>query len=101
MVDLINSRLGELGFSTPDHVGPTRPNAEASSSETPNADSRAKASSAVSNPRTQAATLLAKGEFDQALRILIEILCESPKDWNALYLAGQCCRFLHDYSAAI
>jgi tetratricopeptide (TPR) repeat protein len=53
------------------------------------------------NPRTEAAMLLQEGKYEAALRVLHEILSESADDWNAIYLAGQCHRFLRQYKAAI
>lgn len=45
---------------------------------------------------------LMKGQhFDKALHLLRRAIDQDLSNWNAWYMAGQCCRFLNDYDGAI
>ena len=39
--------------------------------------------------------------YSEALERLSQLIALNPSDWEAHYLAGQCCRFLNDFSTAI
>jgi len=45
---------------------------------------------------------LMKGQrFGEALHLLRRAIDQNPSQWNAWYMAGQCCRFLNDIDGAI
>ena len=45
---------------------------------------------------------LMKGQrFGEALHLLRRAIDQDPSQWNAWYMAGQCCRFLNDFDGAI
>ncbi len=45
---------------------------------------------------------LMKGQrFGEALHLLRRIIEQDPSQWNAWYMAGQCCRYLNDVDGAI
>ena len=39
--------------------------------------------------------------FVDALSILLPVIEGDPHDWEAFYLAGQCCRFMQDFPSAV
>ena len=41
-------------------------------------------------------SLIKDGSFEEALPILEGVISEEPEDWNAIYLAGVCCRAISD-----
>src|SRR5450759_3233688 len=48
------------------------------------------------------AIALMKGQrFGEALSLLRRAIDQDPSQWNAWYMAGQCCRFLDDFDGAI
>lgn len=49
----------------------------------------------------QAMHCMQNQRFGEALLLLRRAIEEDPADWNAWYLAGQCCRFLNDIDGAI
>jgi len=45
---------------------------------------------------------LMKGQnFGEALQLLHRAIDQDPSQWNAWYMAGQCCRFLNDIDGAV
>lgn len=58
-------------------------------------------SSVMSDQKNKAASLFEQQRFDSALPILLSIAKEEPHDWETFYMAGQCCRFLGDFSEAV
>ena len=46
------------------------------------------------------AALMQAARYDDALRLLEPLTQEGSSDWNAVYLAGQCCRFQGDLQRA-
>lgn len=51
--------------------------------------------------REKAIQLVQEGKYDEALVCLRAVIEADPSDWNSVYLAGQCCRFLNDLDSAI
>lgn len=49
----------------------------------------------------EAGALMQSGRFNDALPLLGEASKRDPSDWNAEYLAGQCCRFMGDLDGAV
>jgi tetratricopeptide (TPR) repeat protein len=50
--------------------------------------------------RDKAFQLVQEGKYDEALTLLRSVIEGDPSDWNSIYLAGQCCRFLNDLDGA-
>jgi tetratricopeptide (TPR) repeat protein len=48
-----------------------------------------------------ATELMKTGDFAYALPLLQRLIQDNPKDWSVRYMAGQCCRFLDDFSGAV
>ena len=55
----------------------------------------------MEDERETAFSLVQAGEFEKALPILEAIVDGDPSDWNAVYMAGQCWRFLGDFDKAL
>jgi tetratricopeptide (TPR) repeat protein len=51
--------------------------------------------------RDKAFQLVQEGKYDEALSLFRSVIESDPSDWNSIYLAGQCCRFLNDLDGAI
>ena len=51
--------------------------------------------------RDKAIQLVQEGKFNEALVLFRSVIEEDPTDWNAVYLAGQCCRYMGNYDKAI
>jgi tetratricopeptide (TPR) repeat protein len=51
--------------------------------------------------RERAFKLFQEGQYDDALTLFRSVIEADPKDWNSIYLAGQCCRFLNDIDGAV
>jgi tetratricopeptide (TPR) repeat protein len=51
--------------------------------------------------RDRAFELVQAGKYDEALPLFHQVFRADPSDWNAIYLAGQCCRWLNDFDGAI
>jgi tetratricopeptide (TPR) repeat protein len=51
--------------------------------------------------RDKAFQLMQEGKHDEALPLFRQVIESDPSDWNAIYLAGQCCRFLNNFDGAI
>jgi tetratricopeptide (TPR) repeat protein len=51
--------------------------------------------------RENAMMLMKEQRFPEALSKIKDLLSHHPSDWNLLYLAGQCCRFMNDFSNSI
>jgi tetratricopeptide (TPR) repeat protein len=49
----------------------------------------------------RAIELMKEGRFGEALPLLRGVVGQDPSQWNAWYMAGQCCRFLNDFDGAI
>lgn len=49
----------------------------------------------------RAIELIETQRFDEALPLLRRVNKQDPLQWNAWYLAGQCCRYLNDMEGAI
>ena len=49
----------------------------------------------------QAIAFMDAQKFGEALPLLLASAQEDPSQWNAWYMAGQCCRFLNDFDGAI
>jgi len=49
----------------------------------------------------QAIELMKDQRFSEALHLLRRTIDQDPLQWNAWYMAGQCCRFLNDIEGAI
>jgi tetratricopeptide (TPR) repeat protein len=45
--------------------------------------------------------LMKSQRFGEALQLLRRAIAQDPSQWNAWYMAGQCCRFLNDIDGAI
>lgn len=51
--------------------------------------------------RDKAFQLIQEGKHDEALPLFRQLIEADPSDWNAIYLAGQCCRWLDNFDGAI
>jgi tetratricopeptide (TPR) repeat protein len=51
--------------------------------------------------RDKAFQLIEEGNFAEALPLFRSVIEADPSDWNSVYLAGQCCRFMNDFDGAI
>jgi tetratricopeptide (TPR) repeat protein len=51
--------------------------------------------------RERAFNLFKEGQYNDALTIFHSVIKADPGDWNSVYLAGQCCRYLDDIDGAI
>ena len=49
----------------------------------------------------RATDLVRDRRYEEALNLLRQVIAQDPSHWNALYLAGQCYRYLGDYENAI
>jgi len=49
----------------------------------------------------RAIELMRGQRFGEALPLLRRVIDQDPSQWNAWYMAGQCCRFLNDIDGAI
>lgn len=49
----------------------------------------------------KATGLMGRQRFGEALSLLRRVIAEDQSQWNAWYMAGQCCRFLKDADGAI
>jgi len=45
--------------------------------------------------------LVSTKRYREALERLTQLIAQNPSDWEANYWAGQCCRYLNDFSTAI
>jgi Flp pilus assembly protein TadD len=56
----------------------------------------------MAKDQIESAYELIKAErYGEALHLLHQAIAQEPTNWNAYYLAGQCCRFLDDIDGAI
>jgi tetratricopeptide (TPR) repeat protein len=51
--------------------------------------------------RDKAFQLMQEANYDEALELFRKVIEADPSDWNGIYLAGQCCRFLNDLDGAV
>ena len=49
----------------------------------------------------KAIDLMKVSRFDEAWMLLRQVIEQNPNEWNTWYMAGQCARFLNDFSGAI
>ena len=50
--------------------------------------------------RDKAFQLIKEAKYEEALALFRQVIELDPSDWNCIYLAGQCCRFLNDFDGA-
>lgn len=55
----------------------------------------------LDNANQRIITLLNAGSYETALPLLRQAMERDPSDWNNWYMAGQCCRFMNDFEAAV
>lgn len=55
----------------------------------------------MTNQKDQAKSFMAQRHFGYALSILLPLTKSDPPDWEAFYLAGQCCRSMQDFPSAV
>jgi tetratricopeptide (TPR) repeat protein len=51
--------------------------------------------------KEEAFSLLNRGAYQESLPILQAVIADDPSDWNSIYLAGQCWRFMGEMNKAI
>jgi len=51
--------------------------------------------------RDQAIELMRQQRYAEALTEFRHLISDAPSDWELLYMAGQCCRFLNDLDEAV